>query len=504
MALLKTPLAILLAFASAIASHAQDPQGAAPPKQEAPATPPKAAAEASQPKPKEQPKTYKVKVGDKLSDISKATGVSYADLVRWNRIDDPNVVVVGRVLYLENPGPSKAGASTAKAEAPAPSKRVKKAKKGPESTPAALDPDVIEKIVEKALERRDQAERKITKPAEPAEAEDEGGNRVSRVNVKKTPESTVVVIRETAQTRDIRWRPNAIPSVNIDQKIALTIFLPDKEQIIQGVAGDTEEFHITPSVGHNVCVIKATADDRMTNLVLFCQSGNTYNFTITCDSTLPWIQILRVFPPATESSSVLVPGGGMNFGTLDGEEEAQGPKQAAIPGLPAGRDGKIDPAIAQEAIERARNEERDRFETEKREFIQAMLANRNDQFKVTYDWGCKLRVTNAFSASNTTYIRVESPLNQQAMFWVIGDEGKEELVHWQVSKYDPNVIMVDRVFERGRIAIGKKAAHLTNLGLKKEMDRIKHLSWFGHDSMQIEELRTIQGHQDGWRLPDAA
>lgn len=47
------------------------------------------------------PKTYTVGKGDTLGKISAATGISVADLVKWNNLANPDVITEGQVLKLE-------------------------------------------------------------------------------------------------------------------------------------------------------------------------------------------------------------------------------------------------------------------------------------------------------------------------------------------------------------------------------------------------------------------
>ena len=47
--------------------------------------------------------TYIVKKGDTLSKIAAKTGLTVAELVKWNNIEDPNIILVGQKIRLTNP-----------------------------------------------------------------------------------------------------------------------------------------------------------------------------------------------------------------------------------------------------------------------------------------------------------------------------------------------------------------------------------------------------------------
>ncbi|WP_374431804.1 peptidoglycan DD-metalloendopeptidase family protein [Ideonella dechloratans] len=64
-----------------------------------------------------KPGTYIVKPGDTLMRISLETGQAWRDLVKWNNIDNPNVIEVGQVLRVVPPG-TEPGVASAKPLAP--------------------------------------------------------------------------------------------------------------------------------------------------------------------------------------------------------------------------------------------------------------------------------------------------------------------------------------------------------------------------------------------------
>ena len=81
------------------------------------------------------PDSYKVRAGDTLHAISWRFGIDYRDLVRWNRLSDPDRIYVGQKLALKAP-PVKAASKT-RAAAPAPAKPSGKAAAAPPTRQAA-------------------------------------------------------------------------------------------------------------------------------------------------------------------------------------------------------------------------------------------------------------------------------------------------------------------------------------------------------------------------------
>jgi lipoprotein NlpD len=59
-----------------------------------------------------KPGYYTVKVSDTLIRIGLETGQNWKDLVKWNNLDNPNVIEVGQVLRVVPPGVDPGGAST--------------------------------------------------------------------------------------------------------------------------------------------------------------------------------------------------------------------------------------------------------------------------------------------------------------------------------------------------------------------------------------------------------
>ncbi|WP_054662910.1 muramidase family protein [Lacticaseibacillus camelliae] len=88
------------------------------------------------------PKTYTVKAGDTLSDIASSTGVSQSNLISFNNIQNPNLLIVGQVLKLTGTAASSTSApaarTTTQAAQPQPrTATVSKTYSAPRTTPRA-------------------------------------------------------------------------------------------------------------------------------------------------------------------------------------------------------------------------------------------------------------------------------------------------------------------------------------------------------------------------------
>ena len=59
-----------------------------------------------------KPGYYMVKTGDTLIRIGLENGQNWKDLVKWNNLDNPNIIEVGQVLRVVQPGIDPTGAST--------------------------------------------------------------------------------------------------------------------------------------------------------------------------------------------------------------------------------------------------------------------------------------------------------------------------------------------------------------------------------------------------------
>ncbi len=136
----------------------------APPAPAAATLPTAAAPEAARPPSSEnagKPGFYTVKPGDTMIRIGLETGQNWKDLVKWNNLDNPNVIEAGQVLRVVPPGAdagvstrpiappkietrpldSRSAASGASAPAPAAPVAVASAASNPIATPTTRDAD---------------------------------------------------------------------------------------------------------------------------------------------------------------------------------------------------------------------------------------------------------------------------------------------------------------------------------------------------------------------------
>lgn len=92
-----------------------------------------------------KPGYYTVKPGDTLIRIGMDNGQSWRDIIRWNKLDNPNLIETGQVLRVAPPAPEVAvarPATSATATAPMP---VASAPSSPATTPAA--PSAVEDAI---------------------------------------------------------------------------------------------------------------------------------------------------------------------------------------------------------------------------------------------------------------------------------------------------------------------------------------------------------------------
>ena len=433
---------------------------------------------------KATPKTHTVTKGESFPSIALKFGMTEKALRDANPALAKKGVWPGDVVNLDLIATASVTGTAPESTAPAaPSK-------GGNSKPVAVSPlvpasDAAPKPVKVLHIRKpkpERAERPERVMASEGSAPTRAAGKSEPVRLKRvelSPEP-VKVIKETSETKDVLYSPDSIPVVNCEERNAVTIYLPDKEKITDVFAGDTELWLITPTPGRNVVMIKVTGPDLRNNLVVFTKSGNTYHIKLTSDPSKPYLQILRIHPPLTDSIDGIVrtPGGTWDLGDSDGRMGAQGGTSASgstnpfLRGIPADRNGRLDPIAVAAAMERVREEDRLEMERSQREFMQAMLTGRTDEFEISYDWNTPFRVTHCFAASNVTYIRVAVPQGLQPLFYVIED-GKRTICPWTVSKYDSSVMMVDRLFKRAVVVLGKKEAKIENKGLAKAMAKVQ-------------------------------
>lgn len=305
--------------------------------------------------------------------------------------------------------------------------------------------------------------RKVLSPSSPQS----GAPAIPTLQIPKQDEA--IVLRDMKAVREIIYNPDAVPEVNCGQFMVTTIVLPSHEQIVNVQAGNVDLWGITPIENKNVIFIKPTISNNKINIVAITRVGNIYPFLLTSRSDQPVLQMLRVLPPTTDTESIVtVPGSSSASGAILME-----PGQRTEGGLSARRGQGTDSVAVGEMAERIRAEEQERHRQRERELLKSMLVGRNDDYKVSYDAFSKFRITHIYDASGVTYLRVRVPDNAQGMLYVIDEEGKRTLVPWTVSSEDPNVVMVDRVFRKAVVAVGKKEARIENRGFNRVFKDIK-------------------------------
>jgi type IV secretory pathway VirB9-like protein len=305
-----------------------------------------------------------------------------------------------------------------------------------------------------------------------AEPEPQAGPRIpeafgkDRGEVKSLPrhDDDVVVVREMRDVKEIIFNPDAVPVVNCQPHIVTSIFLPEGEQIASATIGDDSHWLVSPIQGKNVIFIKPVQVGKHyeTNLVVITAKGNVYNIGFTADPDQRAIKTLRILPPA---------------GAVSDDDNGDGVFRVGGPMGVGGANGRrMSQADLDAMADQIRQQERDAEVARQRKFVEAMLLNRNDDYKITYSWHCPFRITNIFDASGVTWIRVETPDGAQPMIYAIDEGGHRSVVNYQPSSVDPHVLMVDRKLSKAILIVGKKEAHIENIGLKKQISALPKAS----------------------------
>lgn len=476
------------------------------------------------------PKVWIVQKDDTLYSISQKFGIPLGKLMAWNPLPNGRTELwEGDKVYLEAPtgAPEPAKVHVPQGEKPAvaseallPVKQPKKSKKrasatvatpvetkGPDSAPAKpVEPSAVKntgmgatpvvgeptKAAAQASGEPQSAPRKM-EPAlpEPVKADPEPimppAPRKTRQQAPREVRGfaeaadDLVVVRELRDVKEVTYNPDAVPLINCGPTIVTSIYLPDKERIAGSTCGDTVNWLLTPLEGKNAFYLKPkmVGEAYETNLVIICESGNVYNIALTAEPNKRPLKTLRILPPANalfgneEDSVVFEPG-----------QKVQG-SQNGLPGLAGlagdGRTGRsakggLGPADIQALLDAKGAEERNRADRMQEEFMSAMMSQRHDDFNISYDWNCPFRITNIFSASGVTYIRVDVPDNAQPLLWVIDEGGKKAAVNMVPFSKIPGAFMVDRVFLNARVVVGNKEARVHNAALARQIKATKKAS----------------------------
>ena len=110
----------------------------------------------------------------------------------------------------------------------------------------------------------------------------------------------------TAQDGGPMLRIEAIPGVDqlvdIQTQVRHTtvIVLPENENILDFVVGDSEYWHLTGAA--NVAVLKPIATGVETNVALICESGQIYSFLVS-EGGEPHL-VVRIEPPAEDATLI--------------------------------------------------------------------------------------------------------------------------------------------------------------------------------------------------------
>jgi type IV secretory pathway VirB9-like protein len=285
----------------------------------------------------------------------------------------------------------------------------------------------------------------------------------------ETLEDQEAVVRELRYVKEIVYNPDAVPEINCHVRTVQTLILPEGESIVNVQAGDDRVWGITPVVGKNVIFIKPLIAQKATNIVVATAIGNLYSFRLSSDMNRPPLYTLRVLPPdgadagagaqGSAPQGVTMPGAGVSY----------------IGGAPmdSAETQRMIQETASEAARRAREDEQRKSKAREQALVESVMKDRNDDFKISYDWHTPFRIQNIFSASGVTYIRVIVPENRQPVLYVIDEGGKRTMANQQPSNVDPNLIIVDQTFRQAVLVLGKKEARISNVGLEKAIRAAK-------------------------------
>lgn len=218
------------------------------------------------------------------------------------------------------------------------------------------------------------------------------------------------------------------------------IVLPKEEQILDFVCGDKEFWVVNGS--HNFAFVKPAKPGGQSNLNLITASGNVYSFTVS-----------EVGENARPDLKVFVePRGGTLLSAINGQPRFV-PAQAID-------DYRQQIDLAQAAATKAREEaahqvaavqkqaaiERDRY----REELPASM-----KFEYRYTDQPEFNVAAIYHDDRFTYIKA-NPQETPALYEIKDD--KPSLIQF---RYSDGLYTVEKVLDRGYLAMGKKRLHFT-------------------------------------------
>lgn len=389
----------------------------------------------------EKVKIYVVKKGDTLAAISRETGIPLARLSAWNPALAKRGLWEGDKVSLDGPS-------------------TEKSPRGRRSIPAAPAPVEVAPVIQVVARAHEEPR---------AEAP-----RAKKAILPEPEEDQEAVVREMKFVKEIIYNPDAVPEVNCHVRTVHTITLPDSEAIVNVQTGDNKLWGIVPIIGRNVVFVKPVLPQKATNLVVATKVGNLYSFRLVSDMSRPPLYTLRVLPPETDEES-LNPGRSSSEDGAMGQGGPQGMGGGSVGDVPEGARYTQDDLNA--AAINARNatleEAAKAVKERERSFAASLVRDRNDDYKISYDWGTPFRVKTIFDAGGLTWIRVDAPEGRTPVLWVVGDQGNREIANQKVDEHDSNLIIVDQPFRKAVLVLGKKEAIIINSGLEKRIAKIK-------------------------------
>lgn len=346
----------------------------------------------------------------------------------------------------------------------------KAAKKAPmaQAAPAAVAPASLPAPVSGEPEAAPTPSPKKHKAQAASKAEDAG----EWSTIERTTDESAVVVQKP-WIKEIVWDPDSIPSVNLGVNIVTTFLLPPTEAIISVQIGNEKLWGVTPVEGKNAIFVKPVYPNQKTNMVVITRAGRIYTFYLTANPSQAALHTLRVLPASMMGSQIVTTPGSSFAGGIGGADSAA-PASSVSAAL---NDTRLTESQAQkmvtEAVRRTREAEQARANQEKQTFAEAMLSGRNDKYDVAYDRGAKkhFEVTHVFDVAGMTYIRVVVADGSAAAFHSVGADGNLAAVQFSRSTTDPNILIVDGVYEKGLVTVGDKRANIVNRGLGETLKR---------------------------------
>ena len=222
---------------------------------------------------------------------------------------------------------------------------------------------------------------------------------------------------------------------------ATVIVLPDSEQILDFVAGDSETWAVSGAV--NIAYVKPGEEGARTNIALICASGNIYSFRVFENSSAEPDLIVYVDYAAAAAAS-------------DGESRGRRPEPHEPKFI-----SKMDVAIYQEAAQQAERNARAAWDQAEQRMQQAI-----DRFRSSYPTLIRFEyslekkaerppfeIAGMWHDGRFTYVRsnaVEAPALYESR------EGKPSLVSYDLTP--DGLYIVKRVLYDGFFQIGKERA----------------------------------------------